>query len=111
MKIKRITATKILTKAIDFQDRFLFAIMSTDEALTYCVDTEQLTDATRKQSDAIWIYNQSQETSDLMSRLIYNDGQKSIEVFQDTEGVLGLRGYQMKGKIQTPVTLELTELS
>jgi hypothetical protein len=109
MLIKRTTATHIMSRAIKLQGDILLAVMDSNESVTYCISLEEMQQLTADHPDAIWIYNQNSKANEAIDKLIFNDGQGSIEVFQDTRGVFGLRAYQMKGKIQTPVTLELSD--
>jgi len=99
-----------MTKAIQLDNTCLVAVLDADETLTYCSSLEELDDLMESHADAIWVYNQNPDALAIIEQIIKADGQQSIEVFQDTEGVFGLRAYCMKGKIQTPVALVLSDL-
>lgn len=109
MLIKRTTATHIMSRAMKLKGDILLALMDSDESVTYCNSAQEMQQLTADHPDTVWIHNQNSQASEAIDNLIFNDGQGSIEVFQDTRGVFGLRAYQMKGKIQTPVTLELSD--
>lgn len=109
MQIQRTTATHIMSRAMQLQGDILLAVMDSDESVTYCMSAQEMQQLIQEHPDAIWIHNQNPQAIEAMENLIFNDGQRSIEVFQDTRGVFGLRAYRMKGKIQTPVTLELSD--
>lgn len=109
MQIQRTTATHIMSRAMRLQGDILLAVMDKDESVSYCFDVQELHQLIHTQPDAIWIHNQNPEACEIFDQLEFSDGQCSIEVFQDTQGVFGLRAYQMKGKIQTPISLELSD--
>ncbi len=110
MKIKRTTANEIMHKAIELQGRCLLGVIDQDESLYYGDSLDDMINMIQTHTDSIWFYNQNPDALEIMDNVEYPDGQRSIEIFQDTEGVFGLRGYQLHGKIQTPVVLELREL-
>lgn len=109
MKIKRKTATKIMARAMESHETCLLAVMDSNEAIEYCSNLDEVNEKLNTQTAAILIYNQNKQALDIIDQVIMKDAQQSIEVFQDTEGVFGLRAYQLRGKLQTPVTLELSE--
>lgn len=110
MKIHRTTATHIMSKAVDMQELCLLAVMDKNGTVFYADSIECMNSLIRAHPDATWLYNQNSDAIDSMEQLSYPDGQKSIEIFQDTDGVFGLRAYRQMGKMQTPVTLELSDL-
>lgn len=110
MKINRTTATHIMSKAVDMQELCLLAVMDKNDTVFYADSVKSLNRLIQTHPDAIWLYNQNPDAIDSMEQLSYPDGQQSIEIFQDTEGVFGLRAYQQTGNMQTPVTLELNDL-
>lgn len=91
------------------QGDILLAVMDKSETVSYCFDEQELQQLIHAKPDAIWIHNQNPKACEIFDQLQFSDGQRSIEVFQDTQGVFGLRAYQMKGKMQTPVSLELSD--
>ena len=110
MLIKRTTATRIMGKAISLDNSCLLAILEQDEQLTFCDNPADFESMLRDHPTAISVYNQNPQALEIIDRLVNADGQQSIEVFQDTEGVFGLRAYRINGKMQSPVTLELSDL-
>ncbi|MBL7003669.1 MAG: hypothetical protein ISR69_06560 [Gammaproteobacteria bacterium] len=56
------------------------------------------------------IYNQSVAMQDVVERFQAKalDQQILLEVFEDTEGVIGVRAYQKSAKMLSPLELELT---
>ncbi len=110
MKIKRSTANTLMSKAIALDNRCLVALLDADESITYCDNKQQLDELIETHPDGILVYNQNPDALDIVDQLVKKDGMTSIEIFQDTEGVFGLRAYQIKAKLQTPTTLELSEL-
>ena len=111
MKIHRHTATEIMTKAVEWQDHCLLGVMSADENLYYCDNRTDLLELIQQHPDSIWIYNQHADAMETIEQIERPQGQGIIEIFQDTEGVFGLRAYRQQDRMQTPVTLELTELA
>lgn len=109
MIIHRTTATKIMSKAIALQDQNLLGILDQNDQIVFCHNEEDMKTLINTHHDSTWIYNQNQDAIDIMDQLNYSDGQQCIEIFQDTEGVFGLRAYRQMGKIQTPITLELSD--
>lgn len=90
-------------------DDCLLGIMDIDENLIQAFTNDELNQLMEKYPQATLVYNQSPQSIEIRDTVEYQDGQKYIEVFQDTVGVFGLRAYLLKGKIQTPVTLELSD--
>jgi len=109
VKIKRTTANKILTRAISLNDQCLLGLMKHNESIIYTDCKEDIHQLMLANSDVILIYNQSPDALRIKDEIEYSDGQRCIEIFQDTEGVSGLRAYHQIQKIQTPVTLELSD--
>jgi len=110
MQIKRTTATKIMSRAISSNSTCLLAVLDENEAIHYAANESEFHTLTTSHPNAIWVHNQNPMAIECMEQLTYADGQFILEVFQDTEGVFGLRAYQMIGKMQTPVLLELEEI-
>jgi hypothetical protein len=108
VKIKRTTANKIMGQASKQPDNCLLGILDSNERLINAFTLDEITQLLSDHSDSVLFFNQSTQASDIKDRIVYSDGQQHIEVFQDTEGVFGLRAYLQKGKIQTPITLELS---
>ena len=109
MQIQRTTATHIMSRAMQMQGDILLAVMDRTESVFYCINQQEMQELINTHPEAIWIHNHNPEACEIFDQLMFTDGQRSIEVFQDTRGVFGLRAYQMKAKIQTPVSLELSD--
>ena len=109
VKIKRTLATHIMSRAISLSDQSLTGIITPNGALQFIDDVEQINQTLHKSPDSILIYNQSRGSSQIKDQIQHYDGQRCIEIFQDTRGVFGLRAYLQIGKMQTPVKLELDD--
>jgi len=109
VKIKRTTANKIMSLANQLADDCLLGIMSENEKLIQVYTDKELKQVMSAYPESILVYNQSPQSIQIRDTIEYSDGQKNIEVFQETKGVFGLRAYRQIGKIQTPVTLELSD--
>ena len=109
MKISRTTATQIMTKAINSPDNLLLAVLFDNQTTYYSGSTEEIDRYMSKHQQAVLIFNQHPDAIDYIEFMTRSEGQQMIEIFQDTEGVFGLRAYNQQGKIQTPVTLQLTD--
>ncbi len=106
MQIRRTVATHIMSRALSVHETSLLGILDRDEIL-YAADAAELDELVKAHPDAALVYNQNELALQVLEQIAQPDGQYSLEVFQDTEGVFGLRAYRMQGKVQTPVTLEL----
>lgn len=109
VKIKRTIANKILSRASSQMDRCLVALMDDEQAIIYADCEGDINQLVLDHPKAILIYNQNPDALKIKDKIEYSDGQQCIEIFQDTEGVTGLRAYLQVGKIQTPVILELSD--
>ena len=90
-------------------DDCFLGIMNEDEKLIQAHSDQELKQLMSAYPESILVYNQSQQSIDIRDKIEYSDGQKNIEIFQETEGVFGLRAYRQIGKMHTPVTLELSD--
>jgi xanthine dehydrogenase iron-sulfur cluster and FAD-binding subunit A len=106
VKIKRTLANKIMTRAIRDHETCLLCILSGGAKLLCPDDCDDISPLLESHPEAVLVYNQNTNSLQLKDRIAWRDGQQSIEIFQDTEGVFGLRAWQLDGKLQTPVTLE-----
>jgi hypothetical protein len=106
MKISRKTATRIMSKAIDRQGYSLLGLITSEEQVLFCSDETELSEKMQQFPTAIVFYNQHSDAIKFIESLCFIDGQISIEIFQDIEGVFGLRAYQMNGKMQQPIQLD-----
>ena len=109
MQIRRTRATEILGKALTLKEHCLLGVIDSDETPRYALDQQQLQTLLQDHPGAIVLHNQNEQALQVIELIDLADGQQSLEIFQDTEGVLGLRAYQMVGKLQTPITLELRD--
>ena len=109
MQIKRTLANKIMTLALRKHETSLFCLLPQDEKLICAEDCDNLRELWRKSPQALLVYNQNPHSLEMKDCIEYQDGQCSIEVFQDTEGVFGLRAWRIQGKLQTPIELELSD--
>ena len=100
-----------MSRAVEMQDLCLLGVMDISENLYYCDNLEDMLALIQQHPDSIWIYNQHPQAMDIIEQIEHPQGQATIEIFQDTEGVFGLRAYRQQDRMQTPVTLELTELA
>lgn len=98
-----------MSRAISLSDQPLTGIIAPNGALQFIDDVEQINQTLHKSPDSILIYNQSPGSSQVKDKIQHYDGQRCIEIFQDTRGVFGLRAYLQVGKMQTPVKLELDD--
>ncbi len=58
---------------------------------------------------AVIFYNQHTDAIHFIESHPLDEGRISIEIFQDIEGVFGLRAYQMNDRMQQPVNLMFEE--
>ncbi len=109
MHIKRTLANKIMTLALRKHETSLFCLLSQDEKLICAQDCDDLRELWRQSPQALLVYNQHPRSLEMQDCIEYRQGQCSIEVFQDTEGVFGLRAWCIQNKLQTPIELELSD--
>ena len=107
MKIQRTTANTIMSRALQNTDFCLLAVMDNEEKTFFADSKQQMDDLLQTHQDATLVFNQNDQAQEYLDQLALEDGQQCIEIFQDTDGVFGLRAYSQCGKMQTPVTLEL----
>ena len=81
--------------------------MDDNEDTTYAESAQHMDELLGQHNNPVIIFNQHDQAIEYVDQLTHINGQHSIEVFQDTQGVFGLRAYCQTGKIQTPETLEL----
>jgi len=98
-----------MSRALSHSDQCLVGVINPDESLLCSDNAIQVNELLQNNPDAVLIYNQSANASSIRQNILLQDGQQCIEIFQDIEGVFGLRAYQQFDKIQTPVTLELKD--
>lgn len=109
MKILRTTATHIMSRALHHRDNCLMGVMDEMENVFYAESAEDMEGLVVAHPGAVWIYNQNPVATDKIEQMLSSDGQRCIEIFQDTKGVFGLRAYLQQGKLQKPITLEFED--
>ncbi len=106
LTIKRTCSNKIITRALDTEDRPLVALlMPGAEDCEVCLDREQLQARLEAEPQAMIVYNQQADAIALVESLEVAPAQVFIEIRQDTRGVLGLQAYHKKD--HAPEALEL----
>ncbi|NCF35124.1 MAG: hypothetical protein GWP56_01860 [Gammaproteobacteria bacterium] len=106
LTIKRTCSNKIITRALDTEDRPLVALlMPGAEDCEVCLDREQLQARLEADPQAMIVYNQQADAIALVDSLEVAPAQVFIEIRQDTRGVLGLQAYHKKD--HAPEALEL----
>ena len=83
--------------------------MDDHENIVYADSTQQMSEFVQQHIKHSLIFNQHAEAIEFIDLLPRVDGQHSIEIFQDTDGVFGLRAYCQLGLMQTPEILELSD--
>lgn len=109
MNISRITATRIMSKAIQQMDHCLMGLIDASESLFFCQSIAEMDQIMGQDLGGIIFYNQHADAIRFIEAQSFQDGQIIIEIFQDTEGVFGLRAYQMNNRMQQPVDLIFKE--
>jgi hypothetical protein len=105
MNISRITSTRIMSMALQQQNNCLLGLIDPSGAIYICKSEEEMETKMREQNSAAIFYNQHSDAIRFIESHPLDDGQVSIEIFQDIEGVFGLRAYQMNDRIQQPINL------
>lgn len=109
VNIHRSLATRIMTRALRNHANCLCCLITEDKQLLCPDDSDAVIELLQTHPQAILVYNQNADSLQLIDRISARDGQYRIEVFQDTEGVFGLRAYRCDGKLQVPVTLAFSD--
>lgn len=109
MKIARTLATHLMQRALRHEDSPLLALIDGRQQLSTSDSPEAWLRQAAAAPDAIRVYNQHPEAQAIVESLPTHDGERRIEIFQDTEGVFGLRAYCLDGKLARPVALEFDE--
>jgi len=106
LTIKRTCSNKIITRALDYQDKPLTAILLPNaEDCEICNGSKGLQARLDANPRAIIVYNQQAEAIALVEALKVSPAQVFIEIRQDTKGVLGLQAFHKKD--HAPEALEL----
>ena len=106
MNISRITSTKIMSQAIQAPDSCLLGILEpASGSICYYSSQSDMEQALSEQESAVIFYNQHPDAIQFIESHPMSEGQFSLEIFQDIEGVFGLRAYQMQDRIQRPVEI------
>jgi hypothetical protein len=106
MTIKRRCSYRIITRAVNAEDRPLVALLEPGaDDCNPCLEGDQLQAAIDAQPDVVIVYNQQAQARELVNGLALAEDQVFIEIRQDTKGVLGLHALR-RGKSGAE-TLEL----
>jgi len=106
LTIKRTCGNKIITRALDTEDKPLVALlMPGAEDCEVCLERDQLQARLDADSRVMIVYNQQADAMALVEGLEVGPTQVFIEIRQDTKGVLGLQAYHKKD--HAPEALEL----
>ena len=106
LTIKRECSNKIITRALNCEDRPLVALLMPDaEDCEPCLDRDQLQARLDSSPEAMIVYNQQADAITLVESLRVSPAQIFIEVRQDTKGVLGLQAFHKKNR--EPEAMEL----
>ena len=95
-----------MTRAIRDHETCLLCLLAQNQTLHCDEVCEDIPALLEEDPQAVLVYNQNADSLQLKDSIVWRDGQQSIEIFQETEGVFGLRAWRLDGKLQTPVTLE-----
>ncbi len=109
LKIPRTVVNQILTKAMSVSTTdMLWGIYDIEQqsCLFFSCEPKFNTDGL---SNYCIIYNQSSNIVEAIEKLQADmqDQQSMIEIFEETEGVVGLRAYLKQGKMLRPLSLEI----
>ena len=106
MTIKRSCSYRIITRAVNAEDRPLVALLDQGaDDCKPCLEADQLQATIDAQPDVVIVYNQQARARELVNQLNLTQDQVFIEIRQDTRGVLGLHALR-RGKSGSE-TLEL----
>lgn len=105
MIISRVTSTRIMSKAIQAPQSCLLGLLEPCESVSYFDSPADLEQAIQSQASAVIVYNQHPDAIQFMEDHPLSEGQFSIEIFQDIEGVFGLRAYTMEDRMLRPVEI------
>jgi hypothetical protein len=108
MKIARSLATRLMQRALRHEDSPLLALID-DQRLIQAESPEGWLRQAADSPRAVRVYNQHPEALAIVESLPALDDERRIEIFQDTEGVFGLRAYRFDGKLARPETLAFDE--
>lgn len=96
-----------MNQAMLVNNQCLMGTLDQQGRLQFCNDPDSMPGLVEDSPNPVWIINQHEDAQQWIETHPPADGQEVIEIFQDTEGVFGLRAYQQIGKMQTPAVLEL----
>ncbi len=106
LKIKRNCSYRIITRAVQQEDRPLVAILMPEaEDCEPRFDQNQLQASLDNNPGAIIVYNQRAEALDLVEKLVVPSTQIYVEIRQDTKGVLGLHAITKHDDERQPLEL------
>lgn len=109
MNIPRITSTHIMSRAIQLQHQCLLGLIEPSGDIYYCENAAEMEIKMQQPGTQIIFYNQHPDAMHFIESHPVADGQTLLEIFQDIEGVFGLRAYQMNDRMLYPVNLSFDE--
>ncbi len=84
----------------------LLCVLKEADSLQCTDQAAEASDWLRQTPDAVLVFNQMADQLGLSDAIDRPQGLRSIEIFQDTASVFGLRGWHLQGKLQVPIELE-----
>ncbi len=95
-----------MSQAIQAPDHCLLGILEPSSgSVSYYSSQSDMEQAMSEHSSAVILYNQHPDAIQFIETHPMPEGQFSLEIFQDIEGVFGLRAYQMQERMQRPVEI------
>lgn len=103
LTIKRTCTNKIITRALQYENRPLIATLNLNaDDCEICEDTKQLKQRLLHSPELAIVYNQNADAISLLESIETPLNQLFIEIRQDTKGVLGLHAsYQNNNQSET----------
>ena len=101
-----------MSRAASYPQSCLLALVETEgnaERVRFARDESEMQQMIESLPGSPLVYNQHECAVAFVEAQALVDGQYTIEVFQETEGVFGLRAYLLDGKMQRPEILEFRE--
>lgn len=108
MIIPRTLATRLMQRALRHDEDAQLALIIDGEP-RYFHSAEEWRQQAAAQPEAIRVYNQHPMALEAVESLPATEGESRIEIFQDTEGVFGLRAWCLRDHVLTPVSLEFPD--
>ncbi len=108
MIIPRTLATRLMQRALRHDEDAQLALIVDGEP-RYFPSAEEWLQQAAARPEAIRVYNQHPLALEAVESLPATEGECRIEIFQDTEGVFGLRAWCLRDRVLTPVSLEFPD--